>query len=88
LKDKNFEIISVAQDTGGAKDAGPWIAPLQYPDSKPDLPKDTIETARKIGPLTYTVLIDEKASGLQAVQHGQRAHGRLDHQSATHCASQ
>lgn len=25
LKDKNFEIISVAQDTGGAKDASPWI---------------------------------------------------------------
>lgn len=25
LKDKDFEIISVAQDTGGAKDAGPWI---------------------------------------------------------------
>src|SRR5215510_7391831 len=25
LKNKNFEIISVAQDTGGAKDAGPWI---------------------------------------------------------------
>jgi hypothetical protein len=25
LKGKNFEIISVAQDTGGAKDAGPWI---------------------------------------------------------------
>ena len=25
LKDKNFEIISVAQDTGGAKDAGRWI---------------------------------------------------------------
>jgi hypothetical protein len=25
LKDKNFEIISVAQDTGGAKDAAPWI---------------------------------------------------------------
>ena len=24
-KGKNFEIISVAQDTGGAKDAGPWI---------------------------------------------------------------
>ena len=32
LKDKNFEIISVAQDTGGAKDAGPWIekANLEY----------------------------------------------------------
>lgn len=32
LKGKNFEIISVAQDTGGAKDAGPWIkkAPLDY----------------------------------------------------------
>ena len=25
LKAKNFEIISVAQDTGGAKAAGPWI---------------------------------------------------------------
>jgi hypothetical protein len=25
LKDKNLEIISVAQDTGGGKDAGPWI---------------------------------------------------------------
>jgi len=25
LKDDNFEIISVAQDTGGVKDAGPWI---------------------------------------------------------------
>jgi hypothetical protein len=26
LKGKNFEIISVAQDTGGVRDAGPWIA--------------------------------------------------------------
>ena len=25
MKDKNFEIISVAQDTGGVKDAGQWI---------------------------------------------------------------
>ena len=25
MKDKNFEIISVGEDTGGAKDAGPWI---------------------------------------------------------------
>ena len=25
LNDKNFEIVSVAQDTGGAKDASPWI---------------------------------------------------------------
>jgi tetratricopeptide (TPR) repeat protein len=25
LKNKNLEIISVAQDTGGVKDAGPWI---------------------------------------------------------------
>jgi tetratricopeptide (TPR) repeat protein len=60
LKDKNFEIISVAQDTGGAKDAGPWIEPLLYQETRPDLPKETIEAARKIGPLTYTVLIDEK----------------------------
>ena len=42
------------------KDAGPWIDPLKYADSKPDLPKETIETAKKVGPLTYTVLIDEK----------------------------
>jgi len=27
LKDKNFEIVSVAQDTGGVKDAGPRITP-------------------------------------------------------------
>ena len=26
MKDKNFEIVSIAQDTGGAKDAGRWIA--------------------------------------------------------------
>jgi len=25
LKSNNFEIISIAQDTGGVKDAGPWI---------------------------------------------------------------
>jgi hypothetical protein len=25
LKDKNFEIISVAQANNGVKDAGPWI---------------------------------------------------------------
>lgn len=25
MKGKNFEIVSVAQDTGGVKDAGPWI---------------------------------------------------------------
>ncbi|MCU1241554.1 MAG: hypothetical protein JWO71_2280 [Candidatus Acidoferrum typicum] len=25
LKDENFEIVSVAQDTGGVKDASPWI---------------------------------------------------------------
>jgi hypothetical protein len=25
LKDKDFEIVSVAQDTGGVKDASPWI---------------------------------------------------------------
>jgi tetratricopeptide (TPR) repeat protein len=32
LKGKNFEIVSVAQDTGGAKDAAPWIkkTPLEY----------------------------------------------------------
>jgi tetratricopeptide (TPR) repeat protein len=33
---------------------------LQYVSAKPDLPKETVETAKKIGPLSYTVLIDEK----------------------------
>lgn len=42
------------------KDAGPWIDPLKYGETKPDLPKDSIETAKKIGPLTYTVLIDQE----------------------------
>lgn len=60
MKDKNFEIVSVAQDTGGVKDAGPWIDPLRFAASRPDLPPETLDTARKIGPLTYTVLIDEK----------------------------
>ena len=50
----------MAQDTGGVKDAGPWIDPLKYAESKPDLPKESLERARQIGPLTYTVLIDEK----------------------------
>jgi tetratricopeptide (TPR) repeat protein len=26
LRDKNFEIVSVAEDTNGVKDAGPWIS--------------------------------------------------------------
>jgi len=60
LKDKNFEIVSVAQDTGGVKDAVPWIDPLKYAESKPDFPKESLERARQTGPLTYTVLIDEK----------------------------
>lgn len=60
LKNKNFEIVSVAQDTGGVKDAGPWIDPLKYAVSKPDFPKESIERAKQAGPLTFTVLIDEK----------------------------
>ncbi len=60
LKDKNFEIVSVAQDTGGVKDAGPWIDPLKYAEAKPDLPKETIERAKQTGPLTFTVLIDQE----------------------------
>lgn len=50
----------MAEDTGGVKDAGPWIDPLKYGETKPDFPKDSIETAKKIGPLTYTVLIDQE----------------------------
>jgi hypothetical protein len=29
LKGRNFEIVSVAEDTGGARDAGPWITPAK-----------------------------------------------------------
>jgi tetratricopeptide (TPR) repeat protein len=50
----------VAQDTGGVKDAGPWIDPLKYSEAGKEMPKDVLETAKKTGPLTYTVLIDEK----------------------------
>jgi tetratricopeptide (TPR) repeat protein len=50
----------VAQDTGGVKDAGPWIDPLAFATARPDLPRETLERARQTGPLTYTVLIDEK----------------------------
>jgi tetratricopeptide (TPR) repeat protein len=60
LKDKDFEIVSVAQDTGGVKDAGPWIDPLRYAAAKPEQQKEAIESEKKNGPLTYTVLIDEK----------------------------
>ena len=50
----------MAQDTGGVKDAGPWIDPLKYPAAKPEQQKEAIESENKNGPLTYTVLIDEK----------------------------
>ncbi len=50
----------MAQDTGGVKDAGPWINLLENSESRKDIPKDLLETARKVGPLTYTVLIDQE----------------------------
>jgi tetratricopeptide (TPR) repeat protein len=50
----------VAQDTGGVKDAGPWINLLENSASRKDIPKDLLEAARKVGPLTYTVLIDQE----------------------------
>jgi tetratricopeptide (TPR) repeat protein len=60
LKDKNFEIISIAEDTNGVKDAGPWITPLKYVDTRTDMPKDYVEKAKKVGPFTFTVLIDQE----------------------------
>jgi tetratricopeptide (TPR) repeat protein len=50
----------VAQDTGGVKDAGPWINLLETSHSRKDIPPDLLELARKVGPLTYTVLIDQE----------------------------
>lgn len=33
---------------------------MKYGETKPEFPKDSLETAKKIGPLTYTVLIDQE----------------------------
>jgi len=50
----------VAEDTGGVRDAGPWINLLEHSESQKNVPKDLLELARKVGPLTYTVLIDQE----------------------------
>ena len=49
----------MAQDTGGVNDAGPWIDPLRFSAAGKELPKEVLERAKKVGPLTYTVLVDD-----------------------------
>lgn len=56
LKDKNFEIITVAEDTRGAEDASPWMTAAMLPMDAPvrsPAPSERIK-------LTHTALIDQE----------------------------
>ena len=54
LKDRNFEIITVAEDTRGVQDAGPWMTAKMLPM---DAPVRSSPPPERI-PLTHTALID------------------------------
>jgi hypothetical protein len=56
LKDKNFEIITVAEDTRGAEDAGPWMTAAALPM---DAPVRSPAPSQRIS-LTHTALIDQE----------------------------
>lgn len=56
LKDKNFEIITVAEDTRGAQDAGPWMTAAMLPMDAPVRSPAPAERIR----LTHTALIDQE----------------------------
>lgn len=56
LKDKNFEIITVAEDTRGVQDAGPWMTAAMLPMSAPVRSPAPAERIR----LTHTALIDQE----------------------------
>jgi len=54
LKDRNLEIITVAEDTRGIQDAGPWMTATALPMDAPVMsPPPEVRT-----PLTHTALID------------------------------
>jgi tetratricopeptide (TPR) repeat protein len=60
LKGRNFEIVSVAEDTGGVKDAGPWITA-----AKPEFTvlidtKHTVTRLYNMVNVPTAVWIDEK----------------------------
>jgi hypothetical protein len=56
LKDRNFEIITVAEDTRGAQDAGPWMTAKMLPM---DAPVRSSPPPERIL-LTHTALIDQE----------------------------
>ena len=56
LKDKNLEIITVAEDTRGAQDAGPWMTDVMLPMDAPVRSPAPSERIR----LTHTALIDQE----------------------------
>jgi hypothetical protein len=56
LKDKNFEVITVAEDTRGAQDAAPWMTAAMLPMSAPVRSPAPSERIR----LTHTALIDQE----------------------------
>jgi len=56
LKDKNLEVITVAEDTRGAQDAGPWMTAAMLPM---DAPVRSPAPSERI-PLTHTALIDQE----------------------------
>jgi hypothetical protein len=56
LKHKNFEVITVAEDTRGAQDAGPWMTAARLPMDAPVRSPAPAERIR----LTHTALIDQE----------------------------
>jgi len=56
LKDRNFEIITVAEDTRGAQDAGPWMTATMLPMTAPVMSPPPPTRTR----LTHTALIDQE----------------------------
>jgi tetratricopeptide (TPR) repeat protein len=56
LKDKNLEIITVAEDTRGAQDAGPWMTAAMLPMDAPVRSPAPSERIR----LTHPALIDQE----------------------------
>jgi tetratricopeptide (TPR) repeat protein len=54
LRDKNFEVITVAEDTRGVQDAGPWMTAAMLPMNAPVRSPAPAERIR----LTHTALID------------------------------
>jgi tetratricopeptide (TPR) repeat protein len=56
LKDRNFEVMTVAQDARGAQDAGPWMTAAKLPMDAPVRSPAPTERIK----LTHTALIDQE----------------------------